>query len=142
MTTAKISVDEFFEIVDAGLPQLSKWGLAVEELDYGKGSILLPFQEAFLRPGGTISGPTMMALGDVALYMAVLSVVGPEPMAVTTSLNTNFLNFPKAGDLRAKVRILKAGKRLAYGEVEIFALAGDPEACVTHITGTYSIPHK
>ena len=142
MQTSKVTVEKFHRIVEAGLPQLAGWDLKVVQLAYGKGEILLPFQDSFLRPGGTISGPTMMALGDIALYMAVLSVIGPEPMAVTTSLNTNFLHFPAAGDLTAKVRVLKSGKRLVYGDVEIFALAGKPDLCVTHITGTYSIPAK
>lgn len=140
MTISKVSVEQFQDIVSAGLPQLNGWNMKVEHLAFGEGTILLPYQDSFLRPGGTISGPTMMALGDLALYLAVLSTVGPEPMAVTTSLNTNFLHFPAAGDLRAKVRVLKAGRRLVYGDVEIFALAGDPELCVTHITGTYSVP--
>ncbi len=142
MPAPKVTTAEFLDIVKVGLPQVADWDVEIESLEFGKGSVILPYQQKFLRPGGTISGPTMMALGDFALYMAVLSIVGPEPMAVTTSLNTNFLNFPTAGDIRAKVRVLKAGRRLVYGDVEIFALAGDPDLCVTHITGTYSVPAK
>jgi uncharacterized protein (TIGR00369 family) len=140
MRESKISTEQFHSIVDEGLPQGAALNIEVEELNWGYASVILPFQNQFLRPGGTISGPTMMTLGDLGLYLAVLSVVGPVPMAVTTNLNANFLNFPKAGDMRAVTKILKAGRRLVYGTVDIYALAGDPDLCVTHISGTYSVP--
>lgn len=96
------------------------------------------FNKQSLRPGGTISGPTMMGLTDFAMYVAVLASVGPVPLAVTTNLNINFLRKPTQRDLIAEARLIKLGKRLAVGEVEIYC-EGDDEM-VAHATSTYSIP--
>lgn len=96
---------------------------------------------AHLRPGNTVSGPTMMALADCALYAAVLSAYGIIPLAVTTQLNINFFHKPPAGfDLVADCTLLKQGKRLAIGEVSIYS-EGRPEL-IAHATGTYAIPPK
>ena len=92
-----------------------------------------------LRPGGTVSGPTMMTLADVALYVAILGEIGIVPLTVTTSLNINFLKRPQpANPIRAESRLLKLGKTLVVGEVNIFS--GDDPMPVAHATGTYSIP--
>ena len=91
-----------------------------------------------LRPGGTISGPTIFALADVALYVAILAQIGGVKLALTTSLTINFLRKPPPGDLIGEARLLKLGKRLAVGEVTMFS-AGSEEI-VAHATGTYSIP--
>jgi uncharacterized protein (TIGR00369 family) len=92
-----------------------------------------------LRPGGTVSGPTMMTLADVALYVAILGEIGIVPLTVTTSLNINFLKRPQpANSIRAESRLLKLGKTLVVGEVNIFS--GDDPMPVAHATGTYSIP--
>ena len=96
------------------------------------------YHERHLRPGGTISGPTMMALADLALYAAILGQIGPVALAVTTSLNVNFLRKPGQAALIGQARLLKLGKRLAVGEVSLYS-QGDPEM-VCHATGTYSIP--
>lgn len=90
------------------------------------------------RPGGTISGPTLMMLADVAMYIAVLASVGWVPLAVTTNLNINFLRKPAPGALLADCEILKLGKRLAVGSVTIRE-EGEDEP-VAHATSTYSIP--
>lgn len=92
-----------------------------------------------LRPGGTVSGPTMMALADAALYAAILSRIGPVALAVTTSFNVNFLRKPAAEkDIVATCRLLKLGKLLAVGEVSIYSVGEDQ--VVAHATGTYAIP--
>jgi uncharacterized protein (TIGR00369 family) len=96
------------------------------------------FRETFIRPGGTISGPTMMALADFTMYVAVLAAAGPVPLAVTTNLNINFLRKPTQTDLIADARLLKRGKRLVVGEVLIYSQ--DVEEPVAHVTATYSIP--
>ncbi len=96
------------------------------------------FREFSLRPGGTISGPTMMALADIALYVAVLAAIGPVPLAVTINLSINFLRRPGRCDLTAEARLLKLGSRLATGEVTL-RCEGEKEA-VAHATATYSIP--
>ena len=94
--------------------------------------------EEHLRPGGTISGPTMMELADFAMYVAVFSAIGPQPLAVTTNLNINFLRKPKQADLIADAQLMKVGKRLAVGEVTI--CSEGTEEPVAHVTSTYSIP--
>ncbi|MDH4395888.1 MAG: PaaI family thioesterase [Limnobacter sp.] len=94
-----------------------------------------------LRPGGSVSGPVLMTLSDTALYVAILATIGIVPMAVTTSLNINFLRMPKADrHLIAECKMLKVGKALAIGEVFIYSEGLDDP--VAHATGTYSIPPK
>jgi len=114
-------------------------GLSIEEIWHGGARVRQAYQQAFIRPGGTISGPTMMALTDFAMYVAVLTAVGAAPLAVTTNLTINFLRKPGAADLLAEAKLLKLGKRLAVGEVGIRS-AARPEL-VAHATSTYSIPH-
>jgi acyl-coenzyme A thioesterase PaaI-like protein len=91
-----------------------------------------------LRPGDTVSGPTLMALSDVGMYFAVLSAIGPVALAVTTNLNINFLRKPPAGDLVVETRLLKLGRRLAVGEV--YVRSGDLPEVISQATVTYSIP--
>ncbi|MDP3738593.1 MAG: PaaI family thioesterase [Hyphomonadaceae bacterium] len=92
-----------------------------------------------LRPGGTISGPTMMALADTAVYALVLSAIGRVPLAVTTNLSINFFRKPQPGDLIAEARMLKLGKALAVGDVII---RSDGSDVVAHAVVTYSIPPR
>ena len=80
----------------------------------------------------------MMELADFAMYVAVISAIGPQPLAVTTNLNINFLRKPARADLIAEARLMKVGKRLAVGEVAIYS-EGVAEP-VAHVTSTYSIP--
>ncbi|MCL6416646.1 PaaI family thioesterase [Aestuariirhabdus sp. Z084] len=97
--------------------------------------------DADLRPGGTVSGPCMMALADVALYMAILGEIGIVPLAVTTNLTINFMRKPTAGrDLIAECKLMKRGRSLAVGEVSLFS-EGEHDP-VAHVVGTYSIPPK
>jgi uncharacterized protein (TIGR00369 family) len=135
-----LSLGELERFLRTEFPQVfnGESGLAVEEIWYGGVKVRQACREAFIRPGGTISGPTMMALADVAVYLAVLSAIGPVPLAVTTSLNINFLRRPVAADLVAEAKLMKLGKRLAVGEVVIWSSGGDD--LVAHATSTYSIP--
>jgi len=113
-------------------------GNVIEEAWHGGCRVRRTFNPRSLRPGGTISGPTMMGLTDFAMYVAILASIGPVPLAVTTNLNINFLRKPSQRDLIAEVKLIKLGKRLAVGEVEIFS-DGEDEM-VAHATATYSIP--
>jgi acyl-coenzyme A thioesterase PaaI-like protein len=92
-----------------------------------------------LRPGGTVSGPVLMEVADVALYAAILGQIGIVPLTVTTSLNINFLRKPSADrDILGVCKLLKVGKSLAIGEVSLYSEGmTDP---VAHAVGTYSIP--
>jgi uncharacterized protein (TIGR00369 family) len=115
-------------------------GLFIEEVWHGGCRVRRKFNERSLRPGGTISGPTMMGLTDFSMYVAILASIGPVALAVTTNLNINFLRKPETRDLVAECRLLKLGKRLAVGEVAIRS-DGVSEP-VAHATSTYSIPAK
>ncbi|WP_099823390.1 PaaI family thioesterase [Oceaniglobus indicus] len=92
-----------------------------------------------LRPGGTVSGPTMFALADVAVYLAILSHIGPRALSVTTSCSIDFMRKPAAATpLIAEARILKLGRVLAVGDVLVFSEGHD--APVARASLTYSIP--
>lgn len=95
-----------------------------------------------LRPGGTVNGPTMMLLADVAIYVAIQGEGDIIPMAVTSSLNFNFLRRPRAdANLIGVCKLLKMGRSLAVGEVTIFS-EGEEDSPVCHATGTYALPAK
>nr|WP_156169444.1 PaaI family thioesterase [Wenxinia marina] len=95
--------------------------------------------ERHLRPGGTVSGPTMFALADVSVYLAILAEIGPQALAVTTSASFDFMRKPAAGaDLICECRLLKLGRVLAVGDCLIRS-EGD-EAPVARASLTYSIP--
>ena len=103
--------------------------------------VRLPVAEGDLRPGGTVSGPTMFALADVSIYVAVLAMIGPVALAVTTNASIDFMRKPQAGrDLIAQARLLKLGRVLAVGDVLIRS-DGD-EAPVARASLTYSIPPR
>ncbi len=92
-----------------------------------------------LRPGGTVAGAVLMAVADVALYVAVLGEIGIVPLAVTTSLSINFLRRPSSGSsIVAVCKLIKLGRTLAVGEVALYS-EGAPDM-VAHVVGTYSIP--
>jgi len=104
-------------------------------------TVRLRVAERHLRPGGTVSGPTMFALADVAVYLAILARIGPVALAVTTSSSIDFLRKPAAGaDLLAKTRLLKLGRTLAVGDVLIYSEGGGEP--VARASMTYSIPPK
>jgi uncharacterized protein (TIGR00369 family) len=124
--------NEFPQVFKAGS------GLSIEEIWHGGAQVRQAYREDFIRPGGTLSGPTMMALADFAMYVAVLASIGPVPLAVTTNLSINFLRKPGAADLLAEAKLMKLGKRLAVGEVAIWSV-GSVEL-IAHATSTYSIP--
>ena len=133
-----ITIQELESLTREMLPFAGDYGFKVENLGEGKATVRAPYTESFLRPGGTISGPVMMGLADYALYAAILSRIGRVEQAVTTNLNANFLRRPAPGDLLAEASVIKLGKRLAVGEVELY-VDGDEEM-VAHVTSTYSIP--
>ena len=142
MRPAVLSKEELERLLSAELPAMVNphSGVSILEVRHGFCRVRQAFKPSSLRPGGTISGPTMMALADFAMYVGVLASIGPVPLAVTTNLNINFLRKPAARDLIAECRLLKLGKRLAVGEVTI--VSDGVEEPVAHVTSTYSIPTK
>jgi uncharacterized protein (TIGR00369 family) len=135
-----MTVEELERFFLAEFPQVfhAESGLAIEAVWERGCRVRQAFRQRSVRPGGTISGPTMMALADFAMYVAVLAAIGPVPLAVTINLNINFLRKAAPRDLLAQARLLKLGKRLATGEVTICS-QGETEP-VAHVTSTYSIP--
>ncbi|PCI88615.1 MAG: phenylacetic acid degradation protein [Hyphomicrobiales bacterium] len=139
----KFSVAELNDFLLTLFPQAENIG-TVTSLAEGSAEFKLKVNDGHLRPGGTVSGPTMMALADVAMYGAILNAIGPVALAVTTNLNINFLRKPDANcDIIALAKILKLGKRLAVGEVSIYSAKNNDSGTnlVAHATITYSIPN-
>ena len=111
----------------------------IESVGNGQAIVSHPIGEDELRPGGTVSGPVMMKVADVALYVAILGEIGIVPLAVTTNLNVSFLRKPAAqANLIAKCQLIKVGRTLAVGDVLIYS-EGDDRA-VAHAVGTYALP--
>ena len=135
----KMSVAEVEAFLAREFPQVAASGdFTVLDTGLMTARLRLNCSERHLRPGATVSGPTMFALADIGMWLAVLAQIGPVGMAVTTNLNINFLRLPGAVDLVADCRILKLGRRLAIGECAIAPAAGGE--MVAHATATYSIP--
>ena len=140
--TALMTVAELEAYLRAEFPQMFlRAAIGIEQADGRTCRVREAYDEGMLRPGGTVSGPTLMELADFAMYVVLLSAIGPVGLAVTTNLNINFLTKAPAGhDLIAEARLLKLGKRLAVGEVTLYSAAGQEP--VAHVTSTYSIPPK
>ncbi len=137
----KLSLDELRAYLAEIFPEIWKRGdFQVEEIAPMSATLRLIHHPRHLRPGGTISGPAMFALCDVALYVAILGEIGRVKLAVTTNVSINFLRKPAPADLIGKARLMKLGKRLAVGEVALYS-PGEADM-VAHATGTYSLPER
>lgn len=113
----------------------------IEEVEEMGIRVRMPVAERHLRPGGTVSGPSMFGLADVSVYLAVLAMIGPKALAVTTNCSIDFMRKPAANtDLVCVCRLLKLGRVLAVGECLIFS-DGDTRP-VARASMTYSIPPK
>ncbi len=137
-----MTATELGAFLDQHFPQMNsrRRRFIVEAVSGRSVRVRMTYNERMLRPGGTISGPSMFALADIAMYAAVLAMIGPRPLAVTTNLSINFLRKPRPADMIADATILKLGKRLAVGEI---ALRSDgDEDLAAHATSTYSIPEE
>lgn len=136
--TAAVTVEEFAEVTARGLPMPQRLGFHAETIGYGTATVRMPFSDEFVRPGGTISGPALMALTDYGMYAALMGAIGPVEMAVTTNLNINFLRRPATADIVAECRVIKLGRTLCVLDVTLFTDGDDRP--VAHATGTYAIP--
>ena len=141
MAAAKMSVAELEQFLRVEFPQSFGSGdTKIEKADGETCRLRQRYSDRMLRPGGTISGPTLMALADCGMYVVLLSAIGPVALAVTTNLNINFLRKGLPGqDVLAAAKLLKLGKRLAVGEVNL--LSGTSPDPIAHVTATYSIPN-
>ena len=134
----KMTAEELMVFLDREFPQVTG-EFAILELGEMRIRTRLNVGERHLRPGGTVSGPSIFALADVSVYLAVLAMIGPQGLAVTTSCSMDFMRKPAPGaDLIAECRLLKLGRVLAVGEVLVFSEGG--KAPVARASMTYSIP--
>ncbi|MGH6672174.1 MAG: PaaI family thioesterase [Xanthobacteraceae bacterium] len=140
MVEPKLTRKELEALLRAEFPEMfnPESGYVLEDLWFGGCRMRRHFHPKSLRPGGTVSGPIMMALADFTMYLAVLSAIGWVPLAVTTNFSINFLQKPAPRDLVAEVRLIKLGRRLAVGEIGI--RSDNADDLVAHATSTYSIP--
>jgi uncharacterized protein (TIGR00369 family) len=129
---------ELHKFLEDHFPQVAHFDLRVEHLDDTSIRVRLPSHERNLRPGGTISGPTLVWLADLGFYLLLMGRLGPVTHAVTTNLNINFMRKPEPADLLGEGRLMKLGRALAVGDFTIRS-EGRTEP-VAHATVTYSIP--
>ncbi len=140
VTPTRMSVAELTAFLDRDFAQIHSGGRSFEVMEVGpmRARVRMAYHERHLRPGGTISGPSMFALADLTLYLAILSQIGPVALAVTTNLNINFMRKPEPRAMIGDCTLLKLGRRIAVGEVALYS-EGSPEM-VAHAVGSYSIP--
>lgn len=136
--SVKMTATELMEFLDREFPQVTG-EFAIEEVGDMRIRTRLLVADRHLRPGGTVSGPSIFALADVSVYLAILAMIGPQGLAVTTNCSVDFMRKPVAGvDLIAECRLLKLGRVLAVGDVLIFS--DGMTAPVARASLTYSIP--
>lgn len=137
----KVTPEQVHEYL-ASLGDFHKAGaLTVEQADPGEVRIRWHHQEAALRPGGYVSGPTLFSIADLCGWVLVFTTEGITPMAVTTNLNISFLRPAVGSDVIATARQIKRGRSIMFGDVTM-AMADDPDRIVTHATVSYAIPPK
>ncbi|MCW4150743.1 MULTISPECIES: PaaI family thioesterase [Halomonadaceae] len=134
-----MTVEQIEHFLDEVFPQ--RMG-RIESVGEMSATMRLTIGNEHLRPGPRVSGPTMMGFADVAMYVAILAQIGPEPMAVTSDLNCHFLRAASGDhDIIAHAKLIKLGRRLAVGEVQIVSTADETKP-VIHVTASYVLPDK
>lgn len=135
MTAAEIN-----DLLEQVYPELNEGLRFYEAVEVFPGgcTVRLNAGQRHLRPGNTVSGPSLFTLADIGGYVCVLSHAGPDALSVTTNLNINFMRKAPAGPVDGHCRILKLGKSLMVFDIDITA-GGHT---VAHATGTYSIPPR
>jgi len=135
--TPVMRLEDLRAFMQSEFPQLGG-SFEIVSIDAGSATMRLNADDQHLRPGGTVSGPSLFALADVAAYAAILGHIGPVALAVTTNLNINFLRKANPGTVEAVARILKLGKRLTV--LDISMTSCETNELIAHATATYSIP--
>ena len=134
----KMDIPALQAFIAREFPQLGD-DFLIERLTEDGVAVRLKVADRHLRPGGTVSGPSMFSLADVSMYLAILARIGPVALAVTTNCSIDFMRKPAAGaDLICHTRLLKLGRTLAVGDAMIYS-AGQA-APVARASLTYSIP--
>ncbi|MBL4749567.1 MAG: PaaI family thioesterase [Amylibacter sp.] len=135
----KMTIAEVTAFLEKVFPQIGK-DFEVISLSVDEVVVRMNVQTRHLRPGGTVSGPAMFALADVAYYIATLALIGPEALTVTTNCSIDFMRKPAATNMIAKARVLKLGRSLSVGDVLLYSEG--QAAPVARANLTYSIPQK
>ena len=140
MADADVTVEQVNAFAEAEVPFSRELGIRCELVAPDEAVARWPFSARWTRPVDFVSGPVMMALADATLYFAVFTRGGIVPLAVTNELKTNFLRpAVRRRDLLARARILKRGRRVAFGVVDVYE-DGAPDRLVAHATGSYVMP--
>lgn len=135
-----VSLAEFQTFIDEALPSMKQMGIAAEHLELDLAVVRFTFNEAWIRPGGDIvSGPVLMAIADLAVFAAIFTRAGVVPLAVTNELKMNFLRPAIGRDVLGRGRLVKLGRRVAFGTVELYE-EHDPDRLVAHATCSYVMP--
>jgi uncharacterized protein (TIGR00369 family) len=134
----KLTADQLNDFLGRAFPGANRGPGLVAEVEPGRVRCIMPFSPLSLRPGGVISGPTMMSMADTAAYALVLAHIGEVPMAVTTSLTMHFLRGAKPGELVAESHLLRLGRRIATMDVRLWTES--PDRLVAQATVAYAIP--
>ena len=135
-----MSKDDLQAFMTTEFPQVGG-NYTIQDLAPLQITVRMNVTQANLRPGGTISGPSMFGLADISMYLAILAMIGPQALAVTTNCSIDFMRKPAAGvDMIGKAKILKLGRVLAVGDVLLFSEG--QAAPVARAGLTYSIPPK
>lgn len=139
MNQPAITVDEVNTFLEAQGMFVRSGPIAVETVSDSEATVRWTYDEAALRPGGYVSGPTMFTIADLGGWVLTFLSEGITPMAVTWDLHITFLRPAIGGDIIGVCKRLKRGRSLIYGEIEMY-VDGAPEKPVAHATVTYVLP--
>jgi acyl-coenzyme A thioesterase PaaI-like protein len=139
VTDVVMTVEGLNDFLAAAFPDAPR-AYRVEHVGVDGLRMRVPYDAGQLRPGGTLSGPTMMSLADAAAWLVTLSRIGPVALAVTSSLTISFLTKPQPADLLAHATLLRLGARQSVSDVRLWSEGGDPGEPVAQATVTYAIP--
>ncbi len=131
---------EMQHVVREGVPLGRAWGVEVLTVGEGQAVLRLPHHEDLLRPGGTVSGPALMGLADMAMWAALLSLTGGKDESLTANLSITFLRAPAPRAVIAEARVLKKGRTLSYGEV-LLRSEGEEAPCA-HVTTSWAAARR
>jgi uncharacterized protein (TIGR00369 family) len=138
-----LSAEEVSRLIDETFPEIHAGGRRMQIVSVGPAGarVHLALDRSSLRPGGTVSGPTLFTLADFSIYVALLASLGATAIqAVTSNLNITFLSRPEPVDIIADVRLIRIGRRLAYAEVGLTSVG--QTRLIAHATGTYALPKE
>ena len=131
-----MTLAEMQAMVRAGVPLAGAWGVEVLSFAEGEAALRLPHHEDLLRPGGTVSGPALMGLADMAMWVALLSLTGGRDESLTLNLSITFLRPPRPRAVIAEARVIRKGRTLSYGEV-LLRSEGEAQPCA-HVTTSWA----